>query len=112
MAAKERAIDRRFGGKVVDNSYVYQINKTAKVGGVAEKLIDVWCIQHDVECARPIVENNPVWDRLVRMDGEWKTVQIKETAKAGMMSQELPAPCVDWLTHVNTSDGMVLVSSL
>ena len=48
-------------------------------GYLTEQTFIVWCLKHNFEICRPVIEGNPGWDFLVDFDDAkgWQKVQVK-----------------------------------
>ena len=80
---RAKAIERAKASNqtILSISDIPTLNANGLTGALGELLFDLWCLKSGIQCARPIRENNPVWDRIIYYCGEWKTVQIKTSGK-------------------------------
>ena len=54
-------------------------HKTQVKGYLSEQTFITWCLKHNFEICKPVIEGNPGWDFLVDFDDGkgWQKVQVK-----------------------------------
>lgn len=112
-AAKRAVIEKaearnRAGITIAD---VGALGASGQLGAIGELVFDLWCVNNGIQCARPIRENNPVWDRVILYEGQWQTVQIKASKKSNSIQGAIRRTryAVDLVASVNTSTQTVAI---